>query len=386
MHRDSEIHPFRIDIPQADIDDLRERLARTRWPAQLPGGDWVRGVPVAYLQRLAAHWQRQYDWRRCEAHWNSRPQFTTRIDGQTIHFVHLRSPEPDAQPLLLLHGWPGSFAEFDRVVDALSDPRRHGCDPSQAFHLVIPSIPGHGFSMPLADAGWNHGRCARALAALMQRLGYTRYGVQGGDVGAFIAAELGRIDSEHVRGVHCNALVTFPSGDPAELEGLTASEQQRLERLQNFRDRMMGFAHIQGTRPQTLSYGLHDSPVGQLAWIVEKFKEWTDPAAALPEDAVGLDALLDNVSLYWFTGTSGPSANLYYEAFNDPSGWAPKPRGTVPMAVAVSLTQDVAVRRLAERDHHIVRWTELARGGHFLATETPTALAADLREFFGSLS
>ena len=379
---DAEIRPFRIDIPQADLDYLHERLSRTRWPDELPGVGWSRGVPLGYLKELAEYWRTTYDWREHEAKLNEHPQFTTTIDGQNVHFVHVRSPEPDATPLMLIHGWPGSIVEFLDVIGPLSDPRAHGGDPADAFHLVIPSIPGHGFSEPLNEPGWTHSRIAEAFTELMARLGYERYGVQGGDAGAFIAPEMGRLNPDHVLGIHVNALVTFPSGDPAEMADLTEAEQERLRRLQHFRDEMMGYAHIQGTRPQTLAYGLTDSPAGQLAWIVEKFKEWTDSAAELPEDAVDRDHMLTDVSVYWFTGTAGSSANLYYESAHDPSAWAPKERGTVPTGVAVSTTADVAIRRLAERDHNVVHWSEFDRGGHFAAMEVPDFLIDDVRAFF----
>jgi pimeloyl-ACP methyl ester carboxylesterase len=376
------IHPFRIDVPQEDLDDLRERLARTRWPSELPGVSWSRGVPTAYLKDLADYWRTDYDWRAAEARLNEFPQFTSTIDGVNIHFLHVRSPEPEALPLMLIHGWPGSIVEFLEMIGPLTDPRAHGGDPTDAFHLVIPSIPGFAYSGPLGEAGWTHGRIAKAFTELMRRLGYERYGVQGGDVGAFEAPLMGRLDPAHVVGVHVNALVTFPSGDPIDMADLTEGEQERLARFKNFENDMMGYMHIQGTRPQTLTYGLVDSPAGQLAWIVEKFKEWTDPAAALPEDAVDRDHLLTNVMLYWLTGTAGSAANLYYETYHDPSLWAPGERGTVPTGVAVSLTQDVAIRRFAEREHNVVHWSEFDRGGHFAAMEVPEFLVEDVRAFF----
>jgi epoxide hydrolase len=382
---DPKIRPFRIEVPQADLDDLGERLARTRWPAELDGVGWTRGVPVDYLRELAEHWRTSYDWRAQEARINQLPQFTTTIDGANLHFVHVRSPEPGATPLLLIHGWPGSVVEFLELIGPLTDPRGHGGDPADAFHVVIPSIPGFGFSGPLSEPGWTHGRIAKAFTELMARLGYDRYGVQGGDVGAFQAPLVGQLAPDNVVGVHVNALVTFPSGDPAELADLTEAEQQRMARMQHFGDEMMGYAQIQGTRPQTLAYGLNDSPVGQLAWIVEKFKEWTDASAELPEDAVDRDHMLTDVSIYWFTATAGSSANLYYETFRDPSMRAPKERGTVPTGVAVSLTADVAIRKLAERDHNVVHWSEFERGGHFAAMEAPEFLVADVRTFFRGL-
>ena len=227
---DTEIHPFRIDIPQPDLDDLHDRLSRTRFPDELPGVGWSRGVPLDYLKELAEYWRTSYDWREHEAKLNEHPQFTT-LDGQNIHFLHVRSPEPDAMPLMLIHGWPGSIVEFLEVIGPLTDPRAHGGDPADAFHLVIPSLPGHSFSEPLSAPGWTHGRMAKAFTELMGRLGYERYGIQGGDAGAVIAPEMGRLDPDHVIGVHVNALVTFPSGGPAEMADLTEAEQERLGRL-----------------------------------------------------------------------------------------------------------------------------------------------------------
>jgi pimeloyl-ACP methyl ester carboxylesterase len=378
-----EIWPFRIDIPQADLDDLRERLHRTRWPDELPGVGWSRGVPLAYLKELAAYWADGYDWRKHEAELNQHPQFTTTIDGANVHFLHVRSPEPDALPLVLTHGWPGSVVEFLDVIGPLADPRAHGGDPADAFHLVIPSIPGYGFSGPTHEAGWTTDRVAKAWAQLMARLGYTRYGAQGGDWGAFISPELGRIDPDHVVGVHVNAatmgFIPFGPVDPDELAGFTDAEKVRLERLNRFLSDMNGYFQVQATRPQTLAYALTDSPVGQLAWIVEKFKEWTDSAAELPEDAVDRDHMLTNVMLYWLTGTAGSSARTYYDNMHFGS-WG-KQRGTTPTGVAV-FVEDVAIRRYAAGGNNIVHWSEFDRGGHFAAMEAPDLLVGDVRTFF----
>ncbi|WP_426503709.1 epoxide hydrolase family protein [Dactylosporangium sp. McL0621] len=367
----SEIRPFRIEIAQADVEDLRERLARTRWGSEIPGQGWSRGVPVDYLQGLARYWERDFDWRAAEARLNALPQFLTTVDGQDLHFAHVRSDDPAATPLLISHDWPGSFALYLPVVEAL---REH-------FHLVIVSNPGMVFSGPLTSAGWNTARSAAALNEVMRRLGYERYGVQGTGGGAWIAVEMGRQEPARVIGVHVNGHVTFPTGDPADFDGLTAAEQDRLRRLQEFRDDRMGFNAIQSTRPQTLAFGLHDSPVGQLAWIVEKFQEWTDPSAARPEDAVDRDLLLTNVSLYWFTGTAGSSANIYWESAHDPSAWAPKEKSAVPLGVALGVT-DITVRRFAERDTPVTHWTELPAGGNFLPAEQPELYAEDVRAFF----
>ncbi|HEY6592606.1 MAG TPA: epoxide hydrolase [Asanoa sp.] len=381
---DTSIRPFKIDIPDADLRDLRERLSRTRWPSVLPGAEWSRGVPVSYLRQLVAYWADGYNWRAQERRLNTYPQFVTEIDGEQIHFLHVRSPEPDATALVLSHGWPGSTVEFLDVIGPLTDPRAHGGDPADAFHVVIPSLPGFGFSGAPSDSGWDSNRIARAFAELMRRLGYSRYGAQGGDYGAFVAPDLGRVDPDHVIGVHVNA-ATFgfiPLGEVSEEDRVTMtdSENVRLDRLANYLSEMNGYFQIQSTRPQTLSYGLADSPVGQLAWIVEKFKEWTH-ADGLPEDAVDRDHLLTNATIYWLTNTGGTSANLYYETMH--SGNWPTP-SSVPTGVAV-FAEDVAIRRYAEPGNTIVHWSEFERGGHFAAMEAPDLLVGDVRAFFAGL-
>ncbi|WP_106401160.1 epoxide hydrolase family protein [Actinocorallia populi] len=385
-----DVRPFRIDIPSSRLDDLAARLAGARWPDELPGVGWERGVPLDYLKELAEHWRTRYDWRAREAELNAHPQFMTCVEGQNLHFLHVRSPEPDAVPLLLLHGWPGTFADFLDVIGPLSDPRAHGGDPSDAFHLVIPSLPGFGFSTPLAGPGMGPARMAEVLAVLMSRLGYGSYGVQGYDTGSWVAPHLGSHASGQVMGIHLNALLTFPAGEEGEMDGLSELEQNRWERMQNFND---GYLQCNSKRPQTVGYALHDSPVGQLAWMVEKFKELTHPEEALPEAAISRDRILTTVSLYWFTGTAASSAQVYYEEISaaswtgaegwDAAAWAPQ-RGTVPTGVLVS-AHDVTVRRWAERDHTVVRWTELAEGGHFLSMEAPAVLVDDVRAFFRDL-
>jgi pimeloyl-ACP methyl ester carboxylesterase len=385
-HPNTTIQPFRIAIPQSDLDDLRDRLARTRWPSELPGVGWSRGVPLDYLKELAEYWRTAYDWRVHEARLNAFPQFTTTIDGQTIHFLHVRSPEPGALPLIITHGWPGSVVEFLQIIGPLSDPRAHGGDPADAFHLVIPSAPGFGFSGPTNDIGWNSERIARAWAELMRRLGYERYGAQGGDFGQFVTVELGRGDPEHVLGVHVNAATYgfIPFGDVAEeeLATFTPTEKARLERLNNYLNDGSGYFQLQSTRPQTIAYALNDSPVGQLAWIVEKFKEWTHPTTALPEDSIDRDDLLTDVMLYWLTGTGASSAHLYYETMHSGT-WHAEP-ATTPTGVAV-FAEDVAIRRYAEYGNNIVHWTDFDRGGHFAAMEAPDLLVGDVRDFFRKL-
>jgi pimeloyl-ACP methyl ester carboxylesterase len=391
----NQIEEFRVSIPQADLDDLADRLARTRWPSSLPGAawdrgapgaGWERGVPVGYLRELAEYWRDGFDWRAQEARLNSYPQYTTRIDGQKIHFLHVKSPEPDATPLLLLHGWPGSVVEFLHVIGPLSDPRSHGDGSAPPFDLVIPSLPGFGFSGPVTEPGWGSRRIAGALAELMARLGYERYGAQGGDFGAFVAPDLGRADPDHVIGVHVNAATVgfIPFGDIPEQDLATFSpaEKERAQRLQGFLAEGNGYFQIQSTRPQTLSYGLTDSPAGQLAWIVEKFKEWTNTGHALPEDAIPRDEILADVSVYWFTGTAGSTANLYYESMHSGDWPTPSP---VPTGVAV-FAEDIAIRRYAERANNIVHWSDFGTGGHFAALETPDLLVQDVRTFFASLA
>ncbi|MFH5802194.1 epoxide hydrolase family protein [Haladaptatus sp. CMAA 1911] len=379
---DTDIHPFRIDIPESKLDDLQNRLAHTRWPDQLPSDGWSRGVPVDYLKDLTEYWQTSYDWHEHEAKLNEFPQFTTTIDGQTIHFLDIRSEESDALPLILTHGWPGSIVEFLDVIGPLTDPRAHGGDPTDAFHLVIPSIPGFGFSGVTREGGWTKQRIAAAFAELMGRLGYDRYGAQGGDVGAEVSPDLGRVDADHVVGIHVNAatvgFMPFPPLDDDELAELTDSEKARVEMIEDFLDEQSGYSQIQSTRPQTLAYGLTDSPIGQLAWIVEKFKEWTDDTEELPEDAVDRDRLLTNVMLYWLTGTANSSANLYYENAHSDQWLQPS---EVPTGVAV-FTKDPSIRRYAEQNHNITHWSEFDHGGHFAAMEVPDLLAEDIRDFF----
>ncbi|MGH2401072.1 MAG: epoxide hydrolase family protein [Candidatus Limnocylindria bacterium] len=378
-----ELRPFRIAIEQAQLDDLHDRLERTRWPAEIPGAGWDRGVPGDYLRDLASYWQRSYDWRPAEAELNEHPQFTTEIDGATVHFLHVRSPEPDARPLILTHGWPGSVVEFLDVIGPLTDPRSHGGHAADAFHLVIPSLPGFGFSRPTRAAGWSTGRIARAWAELMRRLGYDRYGAQGGDFGALISPELGRIDAEHVVGVHLNAasvgFIPWGEVDEAELATFSAAERARLGRAAHFRGDGNGYFQIQATRPQTIAYALNDSPVGQLAWIVDKFKEWSFPSSDLPEPAIDRDRMLTNATIYWLTGTGASSAHIYYE--NMHSGAWGSPPGTVPTGVA-AFAEDVAIRRYGEQSNNIVHWSDFDRGGHFAALEVPDLLVDDVREFF----
>ena len=370
------IEEFRIDIPQADLDDLRDRLGRTRWPDQLPGVGWDYGIALDDVRELAEYWRTEYDWRVHERRLNSFPQFTTEIDGQVVHFLHVRSAAPGAMPLIMTHGWPGSVVEFMEIIGPLTDPGAHGGDPGDAFHMVVPSIPGFGFSGPTRERGWNVTRVARAWDSLMGRLGYQRYGAQGGDWGSAISRELGVIVPERMIGVHLNMLSPYVSGDlPADLSD---SDRARVERLRRFRLAGSGYSAIQSTRPQTVGYGLTDSPAGQLGWIAEKFGEWTDGGLS----AVDRDQMLTNISVYWLTRTAGSSARLYYEAARSRASGPPAP-STAPTGVAVFPEEIAApVRRLAEQTNNIVHWSEFDRGGHFAAMEEPDLLIGDIREFF----
>jgi len=373
------IEEFRIDIPQAELDDLRDRLGRTRWPDQLPGVGWDYGIALDDVRELAEYWRTGYDWRVHERRLNSFPQFTTEIDGQVVHFLHVRSASPGAMPLIMTHGWPGSVVEFMEIIGPLTDPGAHGGDPGDAFHMVVPSIPGFGFSGPTRERGWNVTRVARAWDSLMGRLGYQRYGAQGGDWGSAISRELGVIVPEQMIGVHLNMLSPYVSGDlPADLSD---SDRARVERLGRFRLAGSGYSAIQSTRPQTVGYGLTDSPAGQLGWIAEKFGEWTDGGLS----AVDRDQMLTNISVYWLTRTAGSSARLYYEAARSRASGPPAP-STAPTGVAVFPEEIAApVRRLAEQTNNIVHWSEFDRGGHFAAMEEPDLLIGDVREFFRPL-
>jgi microsomal epoxide hydrolase len=382
---------FRIAIPDADLDDLRGRLAATRWPDEGHSPGWERGVPQEYLRDLADYWQHEYDWRAAEAELNRFPQYTTEIDGARVHFLHVRSPEPGAMPLLITHGWPGSFVEFSQIIEPLTNPRAHGGRPSDAYHLVIPTIPGFGFSGPVRAPGWSIPRVAGAWAQLMAQLGYQRYATHGGDLGAWINHVLAAIDAEHVVGSHVSFLITPPGPDPADLAGLTQVEMGRLGLLARFAGDLSGYMKLQSTRPQTVGYGLTDSPVAQLAWIVEKFHDWTDSVKA-PEDAVDRDQMLTNVMVYWLTRTGMSSAHFYYDSADmmptAPTPPAPPPPLSVPFGVSV-FPRDPAqpIRRFADRMlPNIVQWTEHERGGHFPAMEVPDLLVADLRAFAQALT
>lgn len=385
---DQEITPFRIAVPQESLRELRDRLAATRWPVPTPGAGWDRGVPGEYLKELAGYWREEYDWRKHEDRLNALPQFTTTIDGQRIHFLHVRSSEPDALPLILTHGYPGSFAEFTELIGPLTDPAAHDGDPADAFHLVIPSLPGFGFSTPVTEPGWDTVRTARSWVALMHRLGYERYVAQGGDIGAAVTGMLGAVDPDGVLATHVNsdplaiALVGERIGIDfdsfAARDDVTEPERERAHALAAYGRDGRGYLELQSTRPRTVGYALADSPVAQLAWIAEKFKEWTHPSAELPEDAVDRDQLLTIVSLYWLTGTGASAASFLWESAHS-SEWL-APAGT-PQGWAMFAADGVA-RRLLNSAGAIDHWTDYHRGGHFAAMEAPELLIDDVRTYF----
>ncbi|TWF77821.1 epoxide hydrolase-like protein [Pseudonocardia hierapolitana] len=379
----NEIRPFRIDVPQADLDDLTDRLARTRWPRQLPGG-WGRGVPVAQLRELAEYWRTGFDWRAQEARLDEFPQFLTEIDGQRIHFLHVRSPEPNALPLVITHSWPNSIAEFLQVIGPLTDPRAHGGDPDRAFHVVAPSLPGFAFSTfpePADERPWTAERVARTWAELMARLGYERYGAHGNDAGAVVSPHLALVDAEHLVGVHMTGGVGIPTGDPRELEGLTDDDRAGLERLAELFAGGSGYGTYLANRPQTLAYGWLDSPVAQLAYLVERLAEFdgwpAGPDALLPH--LDRDQLLTTASLYWFTGTGGSSSWTYYD------GAAGMPIDQAVVPTGVSHGGPDAFRRIAERNNDIVQWTGREAASHMVAMAAAAGLVSDIQEFFGKL-
>ncbi|WP_308466717.1 epoxide hydrolase family protein [Rathayibacter soli] len=378
------IEPFTIEVPEDDLLDLRRRLEQTRWPDELPDSGWDYGVPLTYLRSLVDYWQSGYDWRDQEKIFNDYPQFLTTIDGQRIHFLHIRSPHEGALPLLLLHGWPGSVAEFLDVIGPLCNPTAHGGAAADAFHLVIPSLPGFGFSGPTHDKGWDVARTARAFAVLMERLGYERYGVQGGDIGALIGPELAHVDPDYLAGVHLNAATVgfIPWGEvpEADLATLTAVEKKRLEALRDFMANGNAYFTMQASRPQMIGYALTDSPVGQLTWILDRMAAWVHGPI---DEALSPDQILTNVMFYWLTRTATSSARMYYENMHAQPDWGRSPSG-VPVGVAV-FAEDLAIRRYGEQGLNITHWSDFDDGGHFAAMERPQLLTADMRSFFNSV-
>lgn len=375
----SVIRPFRFDVPEHDLDDLRRRLAQTRWPDRETPGDWRQGLPLAYAREVCEHWRSAYDWRRCEAQLNALPQFITEVDGLDIQFMHLRSRHADALPMVMTHGWPGSVIEFLKVLGPLTDPTAHGGAASDAFHVVCPTLPGFGFSGKPTAPGWNVQRIARAWGTLMARLGYERYVAQGGDWGSVVTHAMALSETTHCAAVHINMPLVSPSAEL--LQQPTDTEQQALAAMQYYFDWDSGYSKQQSTRPQTLGYGLTDSPAGQCAWILEKFQAWTD-CDGHPERALSRDEMLDNIMMYWLPGSAASSARLYWESFGDLLG----PKAPIEMPVGVSVfAREIfrASKRWCEaRYKHLIHFNTLDKGGHFAAFEQPAAFVDEVRTCF----
>lgn len=378
----SAITPFNVNIPQSQLDDLAQRLANTRWPEEETCDDWSQGIPLDYTRSLAQYWANDYDWRRFETKLNSWPGFMTTIDGIDIHFIHQRSPHEDALPLIISHGWPGSLVEFHKVIDALADPVSHGGKAEDAFHVVVPCLPGYGFSGKPSRTGTTVTAIGKLWGQLMERLGYDRYVAQGGDWGSMITQSIALTETEHCAGIHINMPIVAP--DP--MDNLTEMEQKALEDMGRYSEVGSGYSKQQSTYPQTLGYGLADSPVGQMAWIVEKFYNWTDcerDGTRLPENVLSRDELLDNVMLYWLNNASASSARLYWESFNSPD-ISPI---TIPVGCSIFPHEIFRCsRRWAEgRYSNLIHWNELDKGGHFAALEQPELYLQEVRSCFSAL-
>ena len=375
------IKPFRIAVEDDVLDDLKARLRMTRWPEAELVDDWSQGAPLKWIQEVCRYWAEDYDWRRREAQLNRFAQFTTEIDGLDIHFVHARSPHPEAMPLIITHGWPGSIVEFHKVIEPLTNPTAHGGTAADAFHVVCPSLPGFGFSAKPTTTGWGVDRIAAAWTVLMDRLGYTRYGAQGGDWGSAVTTSIGARDPEHCVGIH----ITLAMGSAPKTDGEPTSEEARaIKGIKHYADWDSGYSKQQSTRPQSVGYGLTDSPAGQAAWILEKFWAWTD-CDGHPENIFSRDELLDNVMFYWVTATAASSARLYWESFGP--GRRSANQVTIPTGVAVFPNEIVTpVRRWMEaRYTNICHWSEMPKGGHFAAFEQPGLFVDDVRAYFGTL-
>jgi pimeloyl-ACP methyl ester carboxylesterase len=375
---------FRIDVSEAELCDLRERLRRVRWPERETVGNWSQGVPLAYLQELCAYWAEGYDWRATEARLNSLPQCRTVIDGLGIHFIHIRSPHADALPLVITHGWPGSIIEFLKAIGPLTDPTAHGADAADAFHVVCPSLPGYGFSDKPTRPGWGVDRIAAAWTVLMERLGYERYGAQGSDWGTSVSASIAQQAPGHVAGIHLTPPLAPP--DPATLDDLTERERAALASLEHSAEWDSGYSQEHATRPQTIGYALVDSPAALCAWIIEKFWAWTD-CDGHPENVLTRDELLDNLMLYWLPGTGASSARLYWESIRQVNEWI---SGTATDTVAAPTGCSIfpkelqrPSRRWADKRFPDIRyWNEPDRGGHFAAFEQPELFVDEVRSFF----
>ena len=383
-----EVTPFKVQVSDATLEDLRERLTRTRWPDEISGSEWGYGSDLAYVKELVDYWLTRFDWRAQEAFINSFAHFRTTVDGLGIHFIHERGKGPDPLPLIVTHGWPSTFFEMLKIIPRLTDPAAYGGDPADSFDVIVPSMPGYGFSDPSQEPGMNISRISDLWAKLMtENLGYQRFGAQGGDWGASITARLGFAYPEQVAGIHVTA-VSSASISPdlgAGTRELSDPELALLEEREQWRLAEGGYSHIQGTKPQTLSYGLNDSPTGLAAWIVEKFRTWSDCAGDV-ESRFTKEELLSNITLYWATQSIGSSTRLYYESQHNPWTFQPGESIRVPCAVAL-FPADLShpPREWAERSYNVQRWTEMPRGGHFAALEEPDLLAQDMREFFRAL-
>jgi pimeloyl-ACP methyl ester carboxylesterase len=372
--------PFRIEVPDAELTELTDRLRRTRWPDAEPVGDWSQGVPLAYLRDLCEYWATEYDWRATERRLNAFPQFRTEIDGVGIHFLHVRSPHENALPLVLTHGWPGSVLEFEKAIGPLTEPD----DPADAFHVVVPSLPGYGFSDRPTEPGWTVRRIAAAWRELMARLGYERYGAQGSDWGTSVTTSMGQQDTGQLAGIHVMPPIAAP--DPATFDDLTPAEEAALADLRHAEAHESGYAEQMTTKPQTVGYALTDSPAGLCAWIVEKFASWTD-SGGRPETVLTRDEMLDDITLYWLTRTATSSARLYWESFREVGEWFSKAtEDTVPVPTGCSIFPKEMPRPsrrwAANRYTDIRHWGEPARGGHFAAFEQPHLFVNELRTFF----
>jgi pimeloyl-ACP methyl ester carboxylesterase len=373
------IETFRVRIDDSVLEDLRNRLARTRFPDQLEGTEWEGGMPIGYLRELVEYWCDSYDWRAQERRLNEFEHFRTRIEGQSIHFIHARSPHPDAFPLVITHGWPGSVVEFLDVIPRLTDPQAYGGRSADAFHVIAPSLPGYGFSEPPRTRGWDVRRIAQAFIALMDRLGYGRYGAQGGDWGAQVTSRIGALDPGHCAAIHLNMAVGRRPEDPGEL---TEAEEADLGEMGRFQREEAGYANEQGTKPQTLGVALNDSPAGLLAWIVEKFRTWSD-CQGDPENCFSKDQLITNVMLYWVTQTSTSSARLYWETNQSGVLSERLPFIGVPTGVARYPREPLRwPRSWVEQQYNVTHWAVMPRGGHFAAMEQPELFGDDVREFF----
>jgi pimeloyl-ACP methyl ester carboxylesterase len=373
----SDIQPFQIAATDEALEDLRRRLRATRWADAETVDDWSQGTPRAYLQDVCAYWAEKYDWREREKHLNQFPQFRTKVDGFGLHFVHVRSPEPNALPLVMSHGWPGSIVEFHKVIGPLADPAAHGGDPKDAFHVVCPSLPGYGFSDKPTETGFGVEKIADLFGGLMAKLGYDKYVAQGGDWGSMVTNMIGVRDTDHCVGIHVNMPIVAP--DPETMGDLTPQEQGALAAMQHYQDKDSGYSKQQSTRPQSLGYGLVDSPAGQAAWIIEKFWSWMD-CDGHPENVLTRDELLDNVMMYWLPATGASSARLYWESFGSP------PFDPVEVKSGCSIfPKEIfrSSRRWAEKKFkNLVHWNELEKGGHFAAFEQPEVFVDELRTCF----